>query len=424
MLALASVAGLAWWWQAAQQAKTPPPAPQPVTAVVAPDVLVPPVPAPLRQPPTRTAPAAPQTDAADCVASLSPMVRLRTAAAAASAAGHDGVLRPLLARIETEDERAKDAGAALHAAAVERLQASADPATRAVGLQVAAMQPPLVRASCRRDECLDEVRAAAQQAQVRLAELATLALGSQDGQIYARAWATCRQAGQPAADVPACGQLSAHRWAQLAPDTAAPWLALAAQAWTAGDVAGQLNAMHSAALASDWRNPAGGLLRALLAQTAGLPSDPMARWHIDWHALSAELQASGLHAPTPMQFCAAPLDSNRLQTCTQLASRMLAAPEDLLQLSLAIGMARRVGWPAEQLEARRRERDALMAAAASQIGQWAVPDDMAKWKPAAMCAGLAAMHQHVARLADLGELAALRALLPVAPAAAASVQVR
>jgi hypothetical protein len=424
LVVLSLAAAMGWWWQAAQRAALLPPAEQPVAAAVVPDVVVPEVPAPVRQASSPPVPAAPRTDANDCVASMSTLVRLRTAAVAASAAGHEGVLRPLLARIETEDERARDAGAALHAGAVERLRASADPATRAVGLQVAAMQPPTGRAGCRRDECLDEVRAAGQQAHARLAELAELALGSQDGQIYARAWITCRQAGKRADDVPACGQLSAERWAQLAPDTAAPWLALAEQARTVGDLAGQLNAMHGAALASDWRNPAGGLLRALLAQTAGLPSDPMARWYVDWHALSAGLQVAGLGAATMLQYCAAPLDANRQQVCNQLARRVLAAPEDLLQLRLAIHLGERVGWPAEQLVARRRELDALDAAAASQISQWAVPDDMAKWKPAAMCAGLAAMRQHVARLAELGELAALRALLPVAPAAAASVQVR
>ena len=103
---------------------------------------------------------------------------------------------------------------------------------------------------------------------------------------------------------------------------------------------------------------------------------------------------------------------------TQLANRMLAAPEDLMQLSLAIAMARRVGLPAEQVAVRRLEFDALMAASASHARHLAVPGADAALNTAALCAGMAAMHQHLARRADGGELAALRALLPVAPLAA------
>ena len=217
----------------------------------------------------------------------------------------------------------------------------------------------------------------------------------------------------------------------MAPDTAAPWLTLAAQARAAGDAGGELNAIHRAALAPRWHRPAGGLLRALLAQSAPSPSDPMARWHADWHALSADLQVAVHPMATLLQYCTAPLDTNRQQVCNQLVGRMLAAPEDLLQLTLAIHLGQRLGWPAEQLAMHRHERDALRAAAASQARQWVAPDNGDAWKPAAMCAGLAAMRQHLARWADGGELAALRALLPVAPApasaaaaAAASAQAR
>lgn len=391
-------------------------------ATVVPGVVPSLVPPPVSQPrvqPAATALAVPITPAAasaDCLASLSTLGRLR--AAAAGALADDSVLRPLLARIETEEDRARQAGAALHAAAVQRLRASTDLPTRAIGLQLAAMLQPNSPADCQGDDCTAALQAARQHARAPLAELAALALGSNDAQVHARAWSACQQASQPPADVPACSQLSVQRWAQLAPDTAAPWLVLAAQARAAGDAAGELNAMHRAALAADWRNPAGGLLRPLLAQTAPVLAAPLVRWHTEWQALDAELRVASLAAPAPLRFCAVPLDSNRLQTCTQLAKRMLAAPEDLLQLTMAIGMARQVGWPAEQVEARQRELDALMAAATNQARHLAVPGADAALNTAALCAGMAAMHQHLARRADGGELAALRALLPVAPLAA------
>ena len=417
MVALALAAGLAWWWRAAPQ-----PEGRHVPATVVPGVV--PSPVPLQAPQARAQPVVtalavpitPEAASADCVASLSSLGRLR--AAAAGALADDSVLRPLLARIETEEDRAQQAGAALHAAAVQRLRASTDLPTRAIGLQLAAMLQPNSPADCQGDDCTAALQAARQQARAPLAELATLALGSNDAQVYARAWSACQQASQPPADVPACSQLSVQRWAQLAPDTAAPWLVLAAQARAAGDAAGELNAMHRAALASDWRHPAGDLLRPLLAQTAPVPAAPLVRWHAEFHALSAELRVASMVAPMPLQFCAAPLDSNRLQTCTQLANRMLAAPEDLMQLSLAIAMARRVGLPAEQVAVRRREFDALMAASASQARHLAVPGADAALNTATLCAGMAAMHQHLVRWADGGELAALRALLPAAAGAA------
>lgn len=423
VLALASLAGLGWWWQAVQPVEMPSPTQRPVAAVVAPDVLVPPVTAPGRQPPTRPAPDVPQTDGADCAASLAPQVRLRAAAAAASAAGRDGALQPLLARIESEERRALEAGAALHAAAVERLRASAEPTTRAVGLQLAAMPQSTGRADCRGDDCDAALLAAWQQAKPPLAELAMLALRSQDGEIYARAWAACQRADRLAADVPACSQLSAQRWAQLAPDAAAPWLDLAAQARAAGDVGGELHALQRAALAARWHRPAGGLLRELLAQAGPSTSDPIARWHGDWHALSAELQVPDDTMRTLLNACAAPLDANRQQVCSQLFGRALAASEDLLQLTMAIHLGQRVGWPAEQLVVLQQERDALRVAAASHAMQWIPPEGVATWSPTALCAGLAAMRQHLARRAEVGELAALRALLP-APVAAASAQAR
>jgi len=430
---VALVAGLAWWWwQAAPQ-----PEERRVAATVVADVVVRPVPPPVsralaRPAVTALAVSTPLGEAsADCLASRSTLGRLR--AAAAGALADDSVLQPLLARIETEEYRAQQAGAALHAAAVQRLRASTDLPTRAIGLQLAAMLQPNSPADCQGDDCTAALQAARQQARAPLAELATLALGSNDALVYARAWSACQQASQPPADVPACSQLSAQRWAQLAPDTAAPWLVMAALALAAGDVAGELNAMHRAALAPDWRNSAGGLLRPLLVQTAPVPAAPLVRWHAEFHALSAELGVASMVAPIALQFCAAPLDSNRLQTCTQLANRMLAAPEDLMQLSLAIAMARRVGLPAEQVAVRQREFDALMAASASQARHLAVPGADAALNTATLCAGMAAMHQHLVRWADGGELAALRALLPAAagaapartaPAAAASAQAR
>lgn len=433
--ALAVVAGLAWWWAA-----TPTAAP-PVAAAAVPGAaarasgppVVPAASGPRALPAVTAAAAhvAPEVATLECLASLSTLGRLR--AAVAGALADDSALRPLLATIETEEDRARQAGAAVHAAAVQRLRASTNPATRAAGLQVAAAPRLSSQAGCQGDDCTAALQVALQQTAAPLAMLATLAHGSTDARVYARAWAACHGAGQQPGDVPACSQLSAQRWAQLAPDTAAPWLVLAAQARSAGDVSGELNAMHRAAAAPNWRNPAGGLLRLLLAETASEPAGPLVRWHAEWDALSAELQVAGLGAPSPLRFCAPPLDANRVQICTRLATRMLEAPEDLLQLAMAITMGERVGWPAEQLAARRRERDALTTAAAGQSLALAVPGSDAALNTAALCNDLAAMRQRLARWADGGELAALRALLPaaaaaapatLAPASAASAQAR
>jgi len=319
-----------------------------------------------------------------------------------------------MAQYESESAEFDRAGLAAHAAAVQRLRTSADPVQRAAGLFILSSARLTGMEGCQGDDCSQVLKRLEQAAVAPLAELAMLARDNASAQVYSWAWNACSMARYKGWAPPACEALNPQRWAQLAPDSAWPWLAQASQARLAGDVAGEVSAMHRAAGAANWRNESGGLLRLLLAVQAPGQSAQVQR-QTDMHALMAELGSAGMGLGGLATFCGKAMDANRQQTCTTIAERLLTQADSLLHLGIGIGVAERSGWPAAKVTALRLERQQLTRQAAdlgpllSAIG----PD------PATACAGLARMHQEIVRRAELGELAALRAQLAASPAASA-----
>lgn len=352
---------------------------------------------------------------ADCGASITPLAKLR--AVLASALPDDSQLAALLARVENEEDTAQRAGAAAHAAAVQRLRASADPVQQAAGLYILASPRPAGPMNCQGDDCSEAMKQLEQSGVAPLAELAALARETTSAQVYGWAWSACNMALYKGWGPPGCVGLSPQRWAQLAPESAWPWLAQATQARQAGDVAGEVSAMHRAGGAANWRSDSGSLLRLLLAaQPQGLQGLP--RLHSELQALMTDITTVAINVPMGLgSFCGRAMDANRQQTCAAMADRLLSQADNLLHLGLGIAVAERSGLPAARTAALRQERDLLMKQTPSL-------DAVQATNAVTACAGMAQMRQYIARQATLGELGVLRERLaassPVLPAASSA----
>lgn len=346
-----------------------------------------------------------------CGASITPLAKLR--AAVAAALPDDNALVALLARMESEEDTAQRAGAAAHAAAVQRLRASADPQQHAAGLFILASPRPAGPMDCHGGDCSQALKQLEQSGVAPLAELAALARETTSAQVYGWAWTACNTAQYKGWAPPGCVGLSTQRWAQLAPNSAWPWLAQATQARLAGDASGELNAMHRAGGAANWRSDSGSLLRLLLAaQPQGLQGLP--RLNSELQALITDITALAINVPMGLgSFCGRSMDANRQQTCAAMADRLLSQADNLLHLGIGIAVAERAGLPAARTAASRQELDQLKKQ---------TPDLDAVQAASAVtaCAGMAQMRQYIARQATLGELGALRERLAASALAASA----
>jgi len=206
--------------------------------------------------------------------------------------------------------------------------------------------PPACRAAdCQGDDCAEAMKQLEQSGMAPLAELAALARETTSAQVYGWAGTACNTAQYKGWAPPGCVGLSTQRWAQLAPNSAWPWLAQATQARLAGDASGELNAMHRAGGAANWRSDSGSLLRLLLAaQPQGLQGLP--RLNSELQALITDITALAINVPMGLDsFCGRSLDANRQQTCTVMADRLLSQADNLLHLGIGIAVAERAGLP-------------------------------------------------------------------------------
>lgn len=412
---LVLAAALGWWWSGGPQTPVPQPARGPAAVPVAVVAVQPAASASMAAAVVLTPASAAPGSRPDCRASEAPLARLRAGLVALLPG--DAASSALLARYELASAELDRAGLAAHAAAVQRLRTSADPVQQAAGLFILSSPRLTGMEGCQGGDCSQALKRLDQAAVAPLAELATLARDTPSARVYGWAWNACSMARHKGWAPPACVGLNPQRWAQLAPDSAWPWLAQATQARLAGDVAGELGAMHRAAGATNWRSESGGLLRLLLAAQAPGQAAQVQR-QTDLHALLTEVGALGMNLGGVGSYCGKPLDANRQQTCTAIAERLLTQADSLLHLGIGIGVAERSGWPAAKVAALRDESARLT----QQSGTVDTVLSSVSSDPVTVCASLARMHQQIVQRAELGELGALRAQLgasqaPSAPAA-------
>jgi hypothetical protein len=181
------------------------------------------------------------------------------AAAAPPAATGCGVKPGLIADakdpnapVEAPHQAAYESAIELRRVAVERLLASGDAREHAAGLFLDATSPLPGLFRCPDQDCSDAIKghAAAQAAPIH--QLASMARSGNAAEVYAWAVSACQWRVHETPPPTICSHLSNERWAQLAPDSVWPWLALAGVARRAGDV----GAPRPRCCA--WRKPATG----------------------------------------------------------------------------------------------------------------------------------------------------------------------
>ncbi len=250
-------------------------------------------------------------------------------------------------------------------------------------------------------------RSGAAGARQRAEQLARLAAASSDATAYAMALQACRGLPDPAAG--ACGLLGSAQAAQLAPDDASPWLALAAEAAARQDAEAEHDAMRRAAQATRLGAPTTSV-PLLVAQSLSAPGAALPRTLA--LGLAFGLQDIDRLLPPPggvaqaRAYCLAGAEPDadaRATTCRRLGAQLLQHGRAVAELGAGLDIARR-WWPTlPGLAAWQQEHDALV--------------DTAPPLPDGIDLGCAAQQRQLdwlRRVAAVGERVALREQLAAA----------
>lgn len=249
-------------------------------------------------------------------------------------------------------------------------------------------------------------RSAATGARSRIEQLARLAAASPDATAYAMALQACRAQADAAAG--ACGLLGTAQAAQLEPDNAQPWLALAAEAAARQDAEAEHDAMRRAAQATQIGTH-DAALPLLVAQALPAPGASLQRTLALGVALGLQDIARLMPAPggtaQARSYCLSaagagaggPDTDARGASCRGLALLLLQRGPSVAELGAGLDIARR--WLPGQpgLGTWQQEHDALI--------------DTAPPLADGIDLGCAAQQQQLdwlRRVAALGERAALR----------------
>ncbi|URI06389.1 hypothetical protein MW290_10745 [Aquincola tertiaricarbonis] len=208
-----------------------------------------------------------------------------------------------------------------------------------------------------------------------------------------------RQACLLEPDTPACRELSLTRQAELEPDNAAVWLAIADDAMLQGDEASAAAAIVRAERAPRMEQRV-HLAAAVLAGVPWPPERAVGRMGVVEAAMRAGL-AVGLPGHVGLvRHCsaAAMADANRKIACGHLADQLVRPGASLLDATVALSIARRGGWSTERTDALQTRLQAAQRKAAD------VKDPMEqRWS----CAAAQALSKRVIDASAMGELTAL-----------------
>lgn len=301
---------------------------------------------------------------------------------------------------------------AARSSVVQLLLASGDAQTRAAGLLLSAREKFIAAAptNCAANEdCLKEFRSQSKEAALKsVSELAALARRHKIASIYGWALSMCGAAKyEHGSNLDQCSALSILQWAELAPQNAWPWLALAGEASQRRDYSGIENAMNHAAQATDWRASSASLGALVTAQlppdVQGLPRMALLSESVTFIAMDQS------HLQALTSFCSSELDANRVQSCARMAENLLNQTDSLLGLNIALRVGERAGFSADRLKVVREERDALSRL--EPLKDLATATGMAQY-----CAGVDKAVGYLQSQIEVGELGALRLQLKAAGA--------
>lgn len=227
-------------------------------------------------------------------------------------------------------------------------------------------------------------------------QLARLAVGTRDPELYGLAYGICATHGRDDAHS-ACRMLSAEQWARLDPGNGVPWLAVAEQARARGDRSGVAEALHRVGVATSMDAHMGSLSRRLSDRLLdGAP--PLESFELLVQAFNIQLPGLGGYSTLSGECTAqAVRDANRLQQCAALADTLWTHGTNLIDWNIALALGPRVGWSAERLQSARDERDALMHASATMGGEQSVS-----------CDAIERQTRYLGSVGRLGEIGAMR----------------
>ncbi|HEY2560550.1 MAG TPA: hypothetical protein VGI48_12640 [Caldimonas sp.] len=218
---------------------------------------------------------------------------------------------------------------------------------------------PALSLSCKPPDCAtsDENR---QFASTRIEQLASLASTTRDPRVYRLAMQACKF--NPSAG--SCALLNSAQWALLAVGNAAPWLEILQDASQRNDAAQIDEALYRIGTAARYEDDSlfvPGLI-ADRAKAQGVDLIASELLAVDAF-LKMTLTSPGFQAITKSCSVAALADANRRQACDGAASTLAEHSNSMLTLIMGTSLGRRLGWPADRVDAIRGlqfARDAML----------------------------------------------------------------
>ena len=184
-----------------------------------------------------------------------------------------------------------------------------------------------------------------------------LAVGSNDPVIYGVGVEACSSAyrADPASG---CEQLTAERWAQLAPDNAVPWLVIAENARATHNTTAEAMAYQQAANATVYQRYDTGISQAAIDLQA--TSDPVERLLDNTTLFGTLISALGMPPLVGVShYCVVPLSDAVKAQCAGIAEMLVGDGADLVTLSIGIKIGNAVGWPRDRIASLQSEKESL-----------------------------------------------------------------
>ena len=229
------------------------------------------------------------------------------------------------------------------------------------------------------------LNADAERAPAAAAQVAQLALTSNDPVVLSWAWSRCH--GNPA-----CARPLARAWAQAEPDNAVPWLA-----WWNSDPAVATEARARIAVAKRFALNWGSLLQTTQPVLAASDAAPYLRMMLQTYVIGFDAALSWpSFVPLTTMCNPAPKPGSEAQAaCSAVAELLVDRSDTLLAYIIGSRMAESAGWPPERLTRLRAERKRIDAVRGE------LPLDE---KQPLSCESVALSDRYWSQIFDLGEL--------------------
>lgn len=244
-------------------------------------------------------------------------------------------------------------------------------------------------------------------------ELVQLAAGGTDPVVYAAATWICESGTSRASQTGACRRISLSGWARVDPDNAMPWLEVAMEDRSRGDLQAEAADFARAAAAHKSDFYQDSLLRAAFAE---MPHDamPLAEVAVAFKYVGILSAQPLLELSEASRFCSieALHQSDRHESCDALARLWVSHGSSLLELGMGKALGRRLGWSVERLSQLDQEFESIRSLAREDASE--------PWS----CQSVASNRRLLEGRAQQGELNFMRGMLERSPPPAGASESR